>query len=365
MKIIHITTAHRRYDTRIFHKYTSLLSEVYRHRVLLFVADNRGDEVINNIQIRDFGGQRKNRIMRILLSHYSIFRAVINSSSDIIHFHDPELIPLAILLKITGKTVIFDVHEDYGESMRYRTYIPVFLRRIMGVACHILEKVSYTKFDAVVFATPHIMNKFGNKPHYMCARNYPLAKEFHSVKHNKPDDRVLCYVGGISRVRGILQLLDALGDIPDVRLILAGEFESLDLQLECQRHPNWRLVDFRGFVNRAEVQKIFYESSHGILNFLPGPNHDYALPNKLFEYAAAGLVVVSSNFTEWRSIIEKGELGACIDPSNPKEIAAAVLRTKRLNTLKLRKSRAEFILRNYVWENELLPVHTNYEGLIK
>jgi len=49
------------------------------------------------------------------------------------------------------------------------------------------------------------------------------------------------------------------------------------------------------------------------------------LPNKLFEYMASGKPVVASNFPEMRRIIEEGRCGLLVDPTDPGDIARAVL----------------------------------------
>jgi hypothetical protein len=40
------------------------------------------------------------------------FAAIRSMKPTIVHFHDPELMPLGILLKGLGYKIIYDVHED-------------------------------------------------------------------------------------------------------------------------------------------------------------------------------------------------------------------------------------------------------------
>jgi len=49
VKITHLTSAHPRYDTRIFIKECSSLAKIENYEVSLIVADNKGDETKNGV----------------------------------------------------------------------------------------------------------------------------------------------------------------------------------------------------------------------------------------------------------------------------------------------------------------------------
>jgi glycosyltransferase involved in cell wall biosynthesis len=49
-----------------------------------------------------------------------------------------------------------------------------------------------------------------------------------------------------------------------------------------------------------------------------------ALPNKIFEYLAAGVPVLSANYPEARRIVEQNSVGLIFDPYDPVSIAGAI-----------------------------------------
>ena len=108
--ITHLTSAHPRYDTRIFFKECISLAKNYK--VNLIVADGLGDEEKNTVYIYDVG-KVEGRLNRIFKTTKKVLQRAIELDSDVYHLHDPELIPIGLKLKKMGKKVIFDAHEDY------------------------------------------------------------------------------------------------------------------------------------------------------------------------------------------------------------------------------------------------------------
>jgi glycosyltransferase involved in cell wall biosynthesis len=353
-KIIHLTTVHGRYDVRIFHKQCRSIA-AHGYALTLAVQDGKGDENRDGLHILDLGLPPSGRVRRILLSPWRAYRSLRKVPADIIHFHDPELLPVGFLLKKGKHHVIYDAHEDVPRDILSKYWIPAALRKMLSFLFEKLENTIVRRLDAVVGATPFIAKRFQRiNANSIAVNNFPIQEEFQPANEARPFSRTICYIGGITRVRGITELIESLGILRDVTLIMCGQFESKAFQEELLSSAGWKYVDYRGVVGRDEVREIMACSALGVVTYLPGPNHIDSQPNKMFEYMAAGLPLLASDFPLWRQIVEEIQCGVCVDPSSPAEIAKAIaglLSDKAMCRAKGRAGRKAIVDR-FNWMNE-------------
>jgi hypothetical protein len=158
-KIVHITSVHQRYDTRIFHKECLSLKNA-GYEVSLIVADGKGDEEKKGIKIYDVGKQT-NRIKRLLFTSKAVIQKAKELNADLYHYHDPDLLIEARTLS-TNAHLIFDSHEDFPALMLQRDYIPSIFRTLLFKIAQKIETKSAKEMSAVVCATENIRNKFTN-----------------------------------------------------------------------------------------------------------------------------------------------------------------------------------------------------------
>lgn len=323
--VVHLTSVHSRYDTRIFVKMCTSLSE-NNFSVSLVVADGNANEVRNNVNIVDVGLSHHGRFSRMTKTVKKIYIKAKELDGDLYHLHDPELILLGVMLKIHGKKVVFDAHEDFPKQILSKPYLNPFFARIFSMIASFFEKVTLKSFDAIVAATPYIRDKFNkiNKK-VIDINNYPRVEEFHVEGALLQKLKQVIYVGGFSKARGICEQVKAMEVVEQgVCLSLIGKFNEDNLSKELITYKGWKRVCEKGWLDREGVKNSMLSSIAGLVTLHPAPNYLDSLPVKMFEYMAAGLPVIASNFPLWKSIIEKHKCGFCVDPLDPIAIGRAI-----------------------------------------
>jgi len=325
LRVCHLSTVHSAFDVRIFHKQCRALSAA--GYAVDLVARCDGDNDAHGVRIHGLPAAGS-RFARMTATIWKAFRVAVKLDARIYHFHDAELIVVGLLLKLLGKTVIYDVHEDVPSAIVNRTWIPRLLRFPFALCCRIAEGIGAVFFDAVITATRAIAGKF---PQHKTSvvQNYPILHELVQPNQTPYQERPshIAYVGGITQVRGIREMVQALSLVPterDIRFVVAGAFEPAGLLREIKNISGWERVDFVGWKSRPDVSRLLDTCRAGLLLFHAVPNHIDAQPNKLFEYMSAGIPVVVSDFPLWREIVAGAQCGLLVDPLDTRAIAEAV-----------------------------------------
>ncbi|QAA76346.1 MAG: glycosyl transferase family 1 [Candidatus Bipolaricaulis sibiricus] len=363
-----LTTVHPPFDTRIFHKEAKTLVRA-GHDVTL-IAQHDKNEVVDGVQIIALP-KPKNRFTRIFGLAWRAFRLALRQRADIYHFHDPELLLAGGLLKmLTRAKVIYDVHEDVPEQILTKHWLPALLRHPLAVVFNAFEKFLSRALDAVVVATEGIAEKFrGLNP--VVIHNYPDLRMLPDLSPvpKEGKEKTLVYVGGISKLRGALEMvraLEYLDHVDGLRLDLIGRFEPPELERELQALPGYRRVRFLGWLQPPEVYGHLKEADIGLVCLHPEPRYVVAWPVKLFEYMAAGLPVVASNFPLWKEIVGGNNCGLCVDPLDPKAIAQAIeyLLTHPEEARRMGEHGRQAVREKYNWEKESEKLLALYAELL-
>jgi glycosyltransferase involved in cell wall biosynthesis len=322
--VVHLTTVHPRDDIRIFRKECVSLA-LAGYEVVQVVADGLGDAHVQGLRIVDIGPRPARRVARMRLLPQRALVAVRALRPALLHIHDPELLPIAVRLACQGMPVIYDAHEDVPRQILTKQWIARPLRGIISHAFERYENHQVQKLAAVVAATPHIAERFARVVRRSVnVNNFPFLDELAPPAAPMPRERAVCYVGGITRTRGALNMVRAVALLPGVRLLMAGNFEDSALEAELKREPGWAQVDYLGHIGRDAVRAVLARASAGLVTLWHMPSYVDSLPIKMFEYMSAQLPVVASDFPLWRGIVEDNHCGVCVDPNHPQAIAAAI-----------------------------------------
>lgn len=364
-KVCILTTVHPVFDTRIFHKEAKTLTRAGYDVTL--IAQHERDEVVDGVKIIAMP-KAKNRFFRIFGLTYKAFRLALRKRADIYHFHDPELIFVGLILKIFGKKVIYDVHEDVPKQILNKEWIGnLFIRKFTAAVFNIFEQFGASRFDGIVAATDDIANKFNPKK-TISLRNFPilgLIDKSDPVNIDK-NKFVIIYAGGLTRIRGIKEVIQAMEYLNgQAELWLLGEWESEGFEKECRSLEGFQYTKYLGFKEIEEVYGYMKKSDLGIATLYPVKNYLNSLPVKAFEYMACGLPIVMSNFPYWQELFKDCALFA--DPKDPKDIA------ERINVLledinlriRLGKAGRDLVEKKYSWEAESTKLLDLYKDLSK
>lgn len=363
-KIVHLTSVHQPFDTRIFYKECVSLAQTGYDVVLVAPYDH--SKFVNGVKIRSVP-KVKGKKERIRNTIWQVYLAAIDEEGDIYHFHDPELIPIGFLLKLRGKKVIFDIHEDAPAQILEKEYInPAWLRTVVSKGVRFLEWMSGVFFDGIISVVPKITEKFP-KNKSITLQNYPILQLIDqvtpaSVPKRKP---AMIYAGGITKIRSAVEIIKAINKIDEqAELWLLGKWETEDLKKSCEILPGWRQVQYFGFKSLEETYGHLKSADIGLIIFYPLTNHLIASPNKAFEYMACSLPMIMSDFPYWREVFEGAAI--FVDPQNPDTIADAMTdlleHPEKAKTLGAAGRR--MVEEKYSWEAESQKLFAFYEKIL-
>jgi glycosyltransferase involved in cell wall biosynthesis len=324
-KVAHLTTVHKPRDIRIFIKEATTLAANGYAVTVICCAPSSFEE--RGVRVRAIA-LAKNRMERMTATAFRALAAALSERADLYHFHDPELIPIGLVLKLCGKRVIYDVHEDAAKDVADKPYLPAWIKPLLRAVVAMVEAVAAQFFDAVVAATPTLAAKFPAAKTTLI-RNVPLLDEMR-VPNDRPfreRARRVVYVGGLAPFNGVEPMIRSMAELPaasDIRLTLGGRSNSHAGELAMRALPGFDRVDFHGWVDRARVAEFFADARAGLVIYQPTPNVIDSEPNKFFEVLSAGLPLIASDLPHWRRFIEKYSCGLVVPPNDPSAIAAAI-----------------------------------------
>ncbi|MEN6623927.1 MAG: glycosyltransferase family 4 protein [Smithella sp.] len=367
--IVHLTSVHTPFDTRIFYKECQSLVEA-GYQITL-IAPHTHDVTVRGVKILALPSVR-NRITRMMFRTMRIYRLAKQLNADIYHFHDPELIPVGLALRIGGHRVIYDVHEDAPQALLSpgHYYIPVFSKQVVSSLLKKLEKFAAPHFDACIAATPHIANRFKiMQENTFIINNYSIINELGNSVSSPWSSRKndVVYVGGIAITRGLCEMVKAIEYLPDrigARLKLVGNFSPPGCRVSVENLRGWMSVDELGYLDRKDIGQVLSQAKAGLVIIHPEQRYIVSQPTKLFEFMSAGIPVIISDFPLWRELIEQEGCGLVVDPLDPRAIASAIeyLLTHDTEAEEMGQRGRQAVEKRYNWsieERKLLSLYNN------
>tara|TARA_B110000971_G_scaffold221884_1_gene271269 strand:- start:119 stop:1267 length:1149 start_codon:yes stop_codon:yes gene_type:complete len=240
----------------------------------------------------------------------------------VINIHTLALLPLGVFLKYSfGAKLIYDTHELETETRNLKGFKKLLVKKLEAFLIH--------ECDGVICVNKSIGQwyqeryKMENTPTVVL--NTPRFKKFKEKKDLFREEfsidkkAMIClYQGGLTTGRNIETLLTAFSENndPSCVIVLMG-FGPLEdtVKRYAKIHSN---IFFKQAVSQKDL--IHYTSSADIGFVLIDKgslSYELSLPNKLFEYAMAGLGIIASDNFEIKNYVERYNSGLCLSEVNP------------------------------------------------
>jgi len=359
LKVVHLTSVHSAADPRIFHKECRSLARAGFD--VTVVGPHREDTTRDAVRIQAIR-KSASRAVRMTLTAWRAYSRASRANADVYHFHDPELLLFGLLLRMHGKKVIYDIHEDMPKDILSKHYLPAWSRPLISRLIEGIESFACTRFSALVAVTPSIADRFVPlNRRTVVVHNFPYVEEIVSPALDVPWEQrrqSVTYVGGITVQRAIREMVSAMALLPaslPATLELAGieNADEADSQA-LRKDPGWYRVRHHGLLDQPTTFRLLHQVRAGLVLFHPEPNHVEAMPQKIFEYMGAGLPVIASDFPLWRKIIGESGCGIFVDPRSPEQIAHAIeyVLTHPIEAELMGRRGRDAVLARFNWRSE-------------
>ena len=375
---MHLASAHFTFDTRIFHKECVTLANAGYEVTLLTQAAPPGQTRgrYRGVEVVPFP-QSPNRLARVIQLTHSQYGVAANYNADLYHIHDWELLPWAALLQWrTGKPVIYDRHEYYGERLRETPHVPPWLRPLVGKGYDLLEHLLGSKLAGIIAVNSEMAKSCRrSNQNVISVYNYP---ELHLAERARVPDvassNTVIYAGAMGKQRGYKVFLEAMTlvrqQMPGANALLLGWREPRDVRTRyLENEEMWlarggaRVVDR---VPHGEVSTYLEKSAVAWIPWLETANNIRGIPAKLFEYMAAGKPVVASRMGFIEKYVGETECGILVEPGNAQMHADAIIRllTHPEEARRMGENGRQAVLLRYNWETEGRKLLAFYRQLL-
>jgi glycosyltransferase involved in cell wall biosynthesis len=256
---------------------------------------------------------------------------------DILHAHDSNaLVSVAFAARSLGIPYVYDAHDLWlGRPRRERSRLYFALNQLYY---SLVERLLVRRAAAALTVSPpiaeHLARRYG-LAEVALVPNYPEPpgqthprdiRALAGAEGLPVDARVVLYVGGLMAGRGLEQLVDAAAMVERAELVFLGDGVLAEpLRRRATANGSGERVHVLPPVPSADLIDVAASADVGVSPIVPSClNYRFSLPNKLFQYMAAGLPVVASDFPQVREVVVGAGCGVVVDTRRPAEIARGI-----------------------------------------
>ena len=330
------------HDTRVEREAATLHGAGYDVTVVAEARDGQPEREtragVTVIRVRRHGSNLPG--IRFLAHQRRVAAAVLATRPGILHAHDTDgLQVIGPVAARIGVPFVYDAHELWlGLGRRGR---PAWYAALSRFYYWMVERRYIPRAAAVVVANPPVASelerRYGirgvirvpNFPADAVDDREPVRADIRALPGGEriPQAPFVIYVGGMAPERGIEQLIEAMALLPQRHLVFlgaGGAYEPVVRSL-ADRLGLTERVHYLAAVPSELVVPYAANAAVGVAANQPTSlNNRLALPNKVFQYMAAAVPVVASDYPQIREIILAAGCGTVVDAREPAAIAAGL-----------------------------------------
>lgn len=330
IRFCHFTSVHTSLKSRSFHRQCLPLAEAGFN--IRYVSPASIDGVLPNLQFVQIS--KNDSAIGFLSSQISLLRAILRQDADIYHFQDPQVLPVALALKLFfRKRVIYDAYEDFPSMAAQKAPIPASLRPLAQKLMAAAESYTSQKLDAILTADHLTLRRFAGigSSEKRVLYNFPNL-DFFPLQHSPLKRFDLVYRGGLSERAGTFLLLDALrllaADNVRPSLLLLGYTDGAQadktLRQKIATLGPASQVEIRGRIPHDEMAAALGSARIGICPLLDTPKFRLNIPVKIFEYWACSLPIIASDLPPSRPFMRGSAAGLLCPPGDAGALARSI-----------------------------------------
>ena len=367
-KVCHLTSVHNRYDPRILKKQCASLVQ-HGYDVSLLVCNGLENENYQGVKIIDLG-KFKNRFHRILCANFIMLAPVRKHQPQLIHFHDPELIPLGLLLKALGYKVIYDIHENYDTDVREKGYLNNWIRLPLWYLTRLAESLSYKYLNTIIAERYYAMRFRESTP----ILNYPILRDLIKTRPERSfPEKHLLYTGNLTAIRGAEVIAGLLNYDAELEITCIGlcaeEVAGAMYRIAGNNSNRLHLIGVGEYIDSDRIMAAYSKDKWlaGIALFEASTNHENKELTKFFEYMAVGLPILATNFSAWKNLLEGKQVGHCVDITDPERVIAVIdaMYENKAHCMRMSERGKALTDSLYNWESQEQKLASYYSEVLK
>jgi glycosyltransferase involved in cell wall biosynthesis len=311
------------------------------HQVTIICWDRQGElpdqdningvEIIRIKSVKSVYGAGWRQLLHIPRFWRQAIRISLPIHPQVVHCHDLDTLYAGWQIKKKlGGELVYDAHEHFPALMSL--YLPKILVKALAYG----ERYLLRYVDATITASSVLQDEFtryGYSP-VVTIGNYPDIQAYQSIQqedidsirsslHLSRNQLLVAYIGGFSRNRALMPLIEVAERLPEVQIHLWGDgHQKEQIEKATKQHSNIR---YHGWLPYRKVP--LYMMAADIIYYclrLDYPGAIYNAPNTLTQAMAAGRPILANNVGDLGRIINETNCGLLIKQPTPDEIAASI-----------------------------------------